>query len=284
MAYFAVEHRGSVALVTFTRPPRNTMSMAAMTELEGVLAGLATDASVHVVVLTGGVPGYFVAHADLDDLLRLAAANRSRAIRGAGRARSRCWTRCPSPSSRRSTVRPGAGAASCRWPARCGSPPRRPTSVSPRSWSASSRARAGPNDCPDLIGAGRAAELVLSGRVIQADEAERIGLVEAVLPDEGFVDAAVEWARRIADQPRHAVVAAKRALLDGMRGPAGRGPGDRGPLLPRVPDRGRDAVGAAGGGRPVPRRRRRRAPRSHLITRGPGPAPSRRRRAGRSRR
>ena len=39
-----------------------------MTELEQVLLGLQDDRSVHVVVLTGGARGYFVAHADLDDL------------------------------------------------------------------------------------------------------------------------------------------------------------------------------------------------------------------------
>src|SRR6476619_1034367 len=71
MTYFAVERRDSIALVTFVRPPRNLMSMAAMTELEGVLGALATEESVNVVVITGGVPGYFIAHADLDDLMKL---------------------------------------------------------------------------------------------------------------------------------------------------------------------------------------------------------------------
>ena len=60
-----------IAVLTFTRPPRNFMSFAAMTELEPVLQALADDESVSVVVLTGGVPGYFIAHADLDDLFAL---------------------------------------------------------------------------------------------------------------------------------------------------------------------------------------------------------------------
>lgn len=47
------------------------MSFAAMTELESVLNELASDESLAVVVLTGGVDGYFVAHADLDDLTRI---------------------------------------------------------------------------------------------------------------------------------------------------------------------------------------------------------------------
>src|SRR5207253_1722673 len=56
---------------TFTRPPRNFMSMAAMTELVAVLEELAADGTISVVVLTGGLDGYFVAHADLDDLTKL---------------------------------------------------------------------------------------------------------------------------------------------------------------------------------------------------------------------
>src|SRR5688500_490977 len=63
-----VERRDRIAVATFTCPPRNFMSFAAMTELEQVLLRLQDDDAVHVVVLTGGVPGFFVAHADLDDL------------------------------------------------------------------------------------------------------------------------------------------------------------------------------------------------------------------------
>jgi enoyl-CoA hydratase len=72
---------------------------------------------------------------------------------------------------------------------------------------------------PRAIGPGRAAELVLSGRVIGSAEAERIGLVQAVLPDDGFIASALEWAGQIAARPRHAVVAAKQALVQGMQLP-----------------------------------------------------------------
>jgi enoyl-CoA hydratase/carnithine racemase len=66
---------------------------------------------------------------------------------------------------------------------------------------------------PRVIGPGRAAELVLSGRVVDADEALRIGLVEAVVPADRFVERVLEWAAPIAHKPRHAIVAAKQALV-----------------------------------------------------------------------
>src|SRR5438309_1523264 len=51
---------------------------------------------------------------------------------------------------------------------------------------------------PRLIGASKAFELMLTGRFVLADEAERIGLVSRVVPEGEVVDAAIEIADQIA--------------------------------------------------------------------------------------
>jgi enoyl-CoA hydratase len=51
---------------------------------------------------------------------------------------------------------------------------------------------------PRLIGASKAFELMLTGRFVLAEEAERIGLVSRVIPDGEVVDAALEIADQIA--------------------------------------------------------------------------------------
>ena len=69
---------------------------------------------------------------------------------------------------------------------------------------------------PRLIGHARAAEWILSGRTLMADEAERIGLVARVFEDEGFRDAAIAYAQDLATNcsPRSTRII-KRQLVRG---------------------------------------------------------------------
>jgi enoyl-CoA hydratase/carnithine racemase len=216
MSTWTLTSHGATALATFTRPPRNLMSMAAMGELESLLDDVAADPSVTVLVLTGGLPGYFVAHADLDDL---SALGRGEPVDGDplswGRAFDLLGT-MPQPVV--AAVGGQAWGGGCELALAC---TMRVASASahfgqPEVAVGIIPGAGGTQRLPRAVGPGRAADLVLSGRVIDSEEAERIGLVQAVLPDDGFVDAALEWAGRIAAQPRHAVVAAKQALVQGM--------------------------------------------------------------------
>ena len=61
------------------------------------------------------------------------------------------------------------------------------------------------------IGLPRALDLILSARIIEADEAERLGLVHTVVPDESLLEAARELGRPIAEHAPTAVMLAKRA-------------------------------------------------------------------------
>ncbi len=65
---------------------------------------------------------------------------------------------------------------------------------------------------PRLIGASRAFELLLTGRLIDSAEAERIGLVLKVVPDGTVVDAALETARLIANNSPFGVWMTKEVM------------------------------------------------------------------------
>ena len=66
-----------------------------------------------------------------------------------------------------------------------------------------------------VVGLGKALELILTGSVIDAMEACRIGLVNKVVPRDGLMAAAEEYARAIATKAPIAVVFAKEAVREG---------------------------------------------------------------------
>lgn len=75
---------------------------------------------------------------------------------------------------------------------------------------------------PRLVGIGHAADLLLSSRVILAEEAARIGLVNRVLPAEELLPAVREWARTVVREVSPASVAAsKRQLYADLHGDVG---------------------------------------------------------------
>jgi enoyl-CoA hydratase/carnithine racemase len=76
---------------------------------------------------------------------------------------------------------------------------------------------------PRLVGKARAKDLILTGRKVGAEEAERIGLVNRVVPPEGLRAAALALAGAIAANGPVAVRAAKEAVDRGCELPLARG-------------------------------------------------------------
>jgi hypothetical protein len=81
-----------------------------------------------------------------------------------------------------------------------------------------------------IVGAGIARDLCLTGRRIDAAEAHRIGLVNAIADADSLLDEAISTARVMAEAPQAAVEATKRyltsltggaAMLSGLSFPAG---------------------------------------------------------------
>jgi len=70
---------------------------------------------------------------------------------------------------------------------------------------------------PGFVGEANAKELVFSGRRIDADEAQRMGLVNRIFPKAGFLDSVMEACRAISANSRSAVAAAKALMVDQSR-------------------------------------------------------------------
>ena len=68
---------------------------------------------------------------------------------------------------------------------------------------------------PRIVGMGRALELILTGRPVEASEAQQIGLVNEVVPPARHVERALELAERLASFPQETMLADRRAALEG---------------------------------------------------------------------
>ena len=65
---------------------------------------------------------------------------------------------------------------------------------------------------PRLIGPAKAAELIFTGRIIDAPEAQQLGLLNALVEPEELMPTAMEWARRLASLPTVAIGLAKENI------------------------------------------------------------------------
>jgi enoyl-CoA hydratase len=69
---------------------------------------------------------------------------------------------------------------------------------------------------PRLVGRTRALELILTGELISAQEAHRMGLVNRVVPAEELMQVAEGLGRKIAEKAPVAIALAKRAVYEGL--------------------------------------------------------------------
>lgn len=69
---------------------------------------------------------------------------------------------------------------------------------------------------PRTVGMGRALELAFTGRPVDAGEADSLGLVNRVVPQDELMDETMDLARRLASAPTRAIGMTKRAMNRAM--------------------------------------------------------------------
>lgn len=202
-----------VATVTLSNGKVNALSVAVLGRLGAVASELTTDPA-RVVVVTGG-PRLFAAGADISEF-RPGDTARTRKIGAAFLAALDAVAAIPSPTI--AAVSGFALGGGCELALACD-----------LRW-ASSRAKFGQPEIllgiipggggtqrlARLVGPSRAKDLVLSGRQVDAEEAFRIGLVDAVIPADSFEEEVATRAAALAAGPAEAMRLAKAAIDRGL--------------------------------------------------------------------
>jgi enoyl-CoA hydratase/carnithine racemase len=202
------------------REPDNIVGFSDLAALAGALRTAADDQSSRVIVLTGGIHGYFAAHADLADVQHLRNGS------DPGEHGPEAWGQAmalissiPQPVVAAVNGQAWGGgfelALACQMRVAASSAHLRFVEVAHGAIPGAG----GTQRLPRLIGLARASRLVLAGDRLAADEALALGVVDAVLPDDGFLTHVLAWVEPIAAAPRHSLAAAKRALVEGFAMP-----------------------------------------------------------------
>ncbi len=74
MGLVMVERRGGAAVMRYANPPFGTMTAAGAQEMLEAFRPLASDPAVRSVIVTGGLPGIFIRHYDVDELAAMGEA------------------------------------------------------------------------------------------------------------------------------------------------------------------------------------------------------------------
>lgn len=216
MIYEAIQliKENGVATITLNRPPMNPLNSQVFRELTRAADELAEDSSVKAVIITGAGSKAFAAGADITEMANLSpvgvysfsqtskiafekienlgkpviAAINGLALGGGSELALCCDFRLASDNAKFGQpeinlgIIPGAG---------------------------------GTQRLPRLIGAARAKELILLGEMIDAATAEKIGLVNRVVPADSLLEEAKKLAVKLASKPAVAMKMAKSAINTG---------------------------------------------------------------------
>ncbi|MFC2067945.1 enoyl-CoA hydratase/isomerase family protein [Chloroflexota bacterium] len=208
------EKEGRIAIFTINRPEaRNAISMEVIQELHTTMVDFQNDPEVWVGIITGAGDKAFSGGADIKDTLPfmkehrgepeafpktpmrgleiwkpLIAAINGLALGGGLEIALTCDIRIASENARLGTPEVNLGLIP--------------------GWGGTQR-------LPRMIPWCKAAEILLTGKPIDAQEAYRIGLVNKVVPMEQLMSTAKEWAEVICQAGPLGVRAAKQAMIKG---------------------------------------------------------------------
>lgn len=191
------EVRDGVAFVTLNRPKvLNALNAALLGELEHAFEKLRDDASIHVAILTGSGEKAFAAGADINELAQADGA-RGKVLSQRGQRIFSLVETCGKPVI--ACVNGFALGGGCELAMAC---TLRIASENAKFGQPEVKlgllaGYGGTQRLPRLIGRGRAMQLLLTGDMIGAAEAHRIGLVNEVLPLADLLKRGEEIARAI---------------------------------------------------------------------------------------
>lgn len=215
LQYVHISIEDKIARLTVDHPPANALSDAVLNDIDAAVNTVASDPAVKVIVITGE-GRFFIAGADINeiDTVKDAAGGEALAARGQ-RVLTKIEQLAKPVICAINGMALGGGcelAMACHMriaseSAKLGQPEIN-LGIIPGFGGTQRLAR--------IIGPSKATELILTGEMISAEEAHRLGLVNAVVPPEQLEEAVNTLAKKIAAKGLPAISASLRAIGGGL--------------------------------------------------------------------
>ncbi len=207
-----LEINGPAAIVTLNRPDKlNALNLKTLDELKEIFTGLNSNSQVSVIVLTGSGEKAFVAGADISELSKLDMIS-AKAFSENGQEAFNLISNMSKPVI--AAVNGFALGGGCELALACHIRIASPNAKfgQPEVNLGIIPGYGGTQRLTRLVGSGRAMEIILTGDMIDAGEAFRIGLVNKIYPQPELITRAVEMGIKIASKAQNAVRLAVKAV------------------------------------------------------------------------
>jgi enoyl-CoA hydratase len=221
--FIRVDVQDRLAIVTINRPEvRNALNSEVVRQLTAVFGRLAADDQVGVILLTGAGDKAFVAGADIKEMV-VKSGLEMQAFSELGRRLGEAMEGCPKPIL--AAINGYALGGGCEIAMACDL---RLASENAKIGQAEINIGiipgfGGSQRLPRLVGPGWAAQMILSGEPVDAATAERIGLVNRVVPADRLLEETKALARKMLDKSPVALGLAKACLRAALEMPLSQG-------------------------------------------------------------
>ena len=210
--FIIAERLDGVGFITLNRPDKlNALSFGLVSELDDALTGWEEDDEIKAVIITGAGERAFSAGADIHEMADMSAEAlaQRQARRGEISWHIANYAK-PLIGAVNGLAYGGAALLSSSLDLRVG------CEKSQFRFLAASYGRVNSSwSLPMLVGWPKAKELLYTGRVVHAEEAERIGLLNMIVPSAKLRESAIELAQAIAKNDARMVQGLKRLLHEG---------------------------------------------------------------------
>lgn len=210
----SLEVAEGVGTIRLDRPPMNALDIATQDRLKVVAEEAARRDDVRAVILWGGEK-VFAAGADIKEMQAMSyegMVDRSRALQDSFTA----VARIPKPVVAAVTGYALGGGCELALCADIRIAAENAKLGQPEILLGLIPGAGGTQRLTRLVGPSRAKDLIFTGRMVKAEEALAIGLVDKVVPAEQVYAEARAWAERLARGPAYALRAAKEAIDGGL--------------------------------------------------------------------